>query len=166
MATITLGGNKIQTVGELPSVGERVTGLKLTSTDLEEVTLDHFNEDFIILNIFPSVDTGVCATSVRNFNERAEGLGKVKVLCVSADLPFAHKRFCENEGLKNVVGLSSFRNDFGKTFGVEILDGAMQGLCSRAVLVLDKDRKVIHAQQVPEIADEPDYDSVLAAIEQ
>lgn len=164
MAKITLGGNEIETIGELPAVGERVEGLRLTNTDLEDVTLENFEEAYLLLNIFPSVDTGVCATSIRTFNERVDGLGHVKVLNVSADLPFAHKRFCGNEGLDNVVGLSTFRSDFATSWGVEIVDGAMRGLCSRAVVVLDKNREVVFAQQVPEIAEEPDYDGALAVV--
>ena len=165
MATITLGGNEIHTVGELPSVGATAPEAKLTNGSLEEVTLGDFDANFIILNIFPSVDTGVCAASVRAFNERAAGIDGVVVLSVSADLPFAHKRFCANEGLDNVQGLSTFRSDFAKTWGVEIIDGAMQGLCSRAVVVVDNDGKVVYAQQVPEIAHEPDYEAALAAVQ-
>ena len=146
-------------------MGEAVAELKLTSTNLEDVTFDDFDANFIILNIFPSVDTGVCAASARTFNERVAGIDGVVVLCISADLPFAHKRFCANEGLNNVSGLSTYRSDFAKTWGVEIIDGPMRGLCSRAVVVLDKDRKVVHLEQVPEIAEEPDYDAALAAVQ-
>ena len=164
MATITLGGNEIHTVGELPSAGEAAPELSLTNTDLQDVTLDDYDEDYIILNIFPSVDTEVCAASVRAFNERATDLDGVVVLCISADLPFAHKRHCASEGITGVSGLSTFRSDFATTWGVDIIDGPMQGLCSRAVVVLDADRNVVHAAQVAEIADEPDYDAALALV--
>jgi thiol peroxidase len=162
MATITLGGEEIHTVGDLPAVGASAPEFELTNTDLQGVTLDDVDADFIILNIFPSVDTGVCQASVREFNERAAEMDRVAVLCVSADLPFAYKRFCAAEGIEGVSGLSTFRSDFATTWGVEIADGPMRGLCSRAVVVLDADGKVIHTEQVGEIADEPDYDAALA----
>ncbi len=165
MATITLGGEEIHTVGELPSVGESGPKSKLTNTDLEDVTLGDFGAEFVILNIFPSVDTGVCAASVRAFNERAGGIDGVAVASVSADLPFAHKRFSASEDITHVTGLSTFRSDFAETWGVEITDGPMRGLCSRAVVVLDADGNVVHAEQVAEIGDEPDYDAALAAVE-
>jgi thiol peroxidase len=166
MATITLGGEEIHTVGELPSVGESAPELTLTNVDLQDVTLDDFDAEFVILNIFPSVDTGVCSTSVRTFNERAGDLGGVTVLSVSADLPFAHKRFCANEGITNAAGLSTYRSDLAETWGVEITDGPMRGLCSRAVVVVDADGNVVHAEQVAEIGEEPDYDAALAAVQQ
>lgn len=163
MATITLGGEEIHTVGELPELGE-TRDFKLTNADLQDVTLDDVEADFVVLNIFPSVDTQVCQASVREFNERAAGMEGVEVLCVSADLPFAHKRFCGAEGLEHVSGLSTFRSDFAQTWGVEIADGPMRGLCSRAVVVLDADGEVVHAEQVGEIADEPDYAAALASL--
>lgn len=164
MATITLGGNEIHTVGELPSAGEAARELTLTNTDLQDLTLDDYDGDYIILSIFPSIDTEVCSASVRAFNKRAADLDGVVVLSVSADLPFAHKRFCASEGITNVSGLSTFRSDFATTWGVEIIDGPMQGLCSRVVVVLDRNRKVVHAEQVSEIADEPDYEAALASV--
>ena len=144
MATITLGGNEIHTIGELPSVGETAPEVELTTTDLEDVTLDSYDGQYLILNIFPSIDTDVCAASVRNFNERAADLDGVVVLSVSADLPPAHKRFCANEGITNADGLSTFRSDFPTSWGVKIVDGPLQGLCSRAVVVLDKDYVTFH----------------------
>lgn len=164
MATITLGGEEIHTVGELPAVGEAAPAFELTNTDLQDITRDGVDADFIVLNIFPSVDTGVCQASVREFNERAAGLERVAVLCVSADLPFAHKRFCGAEGIEGVSGMSTFRSDFATTYGVEIADGPMRGLCSRAVVVLDADGKVVYTEQVAEIGEEPDYEAALAHV--
>lgn len=164
MATITLGGEEIQTVGELPAVGEAAPAFTLTNTDLQDVSFEDVDADFIVLNIFPSIDTGVCQASVREFNERAADLDGVEVLCVSADLPFAHKRFCGAEGIEGVSGMSTFRSDFGTAWGVEIADGAFAGLLSRAVVVLDADGKVVHTEQVAEIGDEPDYEAALAHV--
>jgi thiol peroxidase len=164
MATITLGGEEIHTVGDLPAVGESAPEFEVTTTDLQDVTLDDVDADFVVLNIFPSVDTGVCQASVRAFNERAAEMERVAVLCVSADLPFAFKRFCGAEGIEGVSGMSTFRSDFAKAWGVEISDGPMQGLCSRAVVVLDADGNVIHTEQVPEIGEEPDYEAALAHV--
>ena len=164
MATITLGGNEIHTVGELPAVGEAAPEVELTNTDLEDVSLEAYEGKYLILNIFPSVDTDVCAASVRTFNERAADLAGVVVLSVSADLPPAHKRFCANEGITNADGLSTFRSDFPTTWGVKIVDGPLQGLCARAVVVVNGEGQVVHSQQVPEIAEEPDYDAVLATL--
>ncbi|QDG49616.1 thiol peroxidase [Persicimonas caeni] len=164
MATITLGGEEIQTVGELPAVGEAAPAFTLTNTDLQDVSFEDVDADFIVLNIFPSIDTGVCQASVREFNERAADLDGVEVLCVSADLPFAHKRFCGAEGIEGVAGMSTFRSDFGTAWGVEIADGAFAGLLSRAVVVLDADGKVVHTEQVAEIGEEPDYEAALAHV--
>lgn len=164
MATITLGGEEIHTVGDLPAVGESAPEFSLTNTDLQDVTFDDVDADFIVLNIFPSVDTGVCQTSVREFNERAADLDRVAVLCVSADLPFAHKRFCGSEGIEGVSGMSTFRSDFARTWGVEISDGPFRGLCARAVVVLDTNAEVVHAELVGEIGDEPDYEAALAPV--
>lgn len=164
MATITFGGEEIQTVGDLPAVGETAPEFKLTNADLADVSFEDVDADFIVLNIFPSVDTGVCQASVREFNERAAGMDRVAVLSVSADLPFAHKRFCGAEGIEGVSGMSTFRSDFGTTWGVEIADGAFAGLLSRAVVVLDADGKVVHTEQVAEIGDEPDYEAALAKV--
>lgn len=164
MATITLQGNPIDTSGELPAVGSAAPAFTLTKTDLSDVTLQDFAGKTVILNIYPSVDTGVCAASTRKFNELASGKADVAVLCVSADLPFAHSRFCGAEGLDNVVSLSDFRNkDFGNAYGVTITTGVLAGLLSRAIVVI-KDGNVAYTEQVPEIAQEPDYDAALAAV--
>jgi thiol peroxidase len=162
MATITLQGNPIETSGELPAVGSAAPAFTLTKTDLSDVTLQDFAGKTVILNIYPSVDTGVCAASTRKFNELANGKTDVAVLCVSADLPFAHSRFCGAEGLDNVVSLSTFRSpDFGSNYGVTISTGVLAGLMSRAIVVI-KDGMVTYTEQVPEIAQEPDYDAALA----
>ena len=163
MATITLHDTPIETVGELPAVGSNAPAFTLTKTDLSEVSLQDFAGKTVILNIYPSVDTGVCAASTRKFNEIASSNPNVVVLCISADLPFAHGRFCGEEGLENVVSLSNFRNaDFGGNYGVTITTGALAGLLSRAIVVI-KDGKVTYTEQVPEIAQEPNYDAALAA---
>lgn len=163
MATITLQGNPIETVGALPAVGSNAPAFTLTKTDLSEVGLQDFAGKTVILNIYPSVDTGICAASTRKFNEVASSNANVVVLCISADLPFAHSRFCGAEGLENVVSLSTFRNaDFGSNYGVTITTGPLAGLMSRAVVIV-KDGKVTYTEQVPEIAQEPDYDAALAA---
>ncbi|HVK67801.1 MAG TPA: thiol peroxidase [Polyangium sp.] len=162
MATITLKGNPIHTSGELPKQGSVVPDFKLLRGDLARASLATFSGKKI-LNIFPSIDTPVCAISVRKFNELASKSGAT-VLNISEDLPFAQKRFCGAEGLANVETLSAFRSSFGKDYGVEIADGPLAGLTARAVLVLDGDNKVLHAELVPEIAQEPNYDAALAAI--
>jgi thiol peroxidase len=165
MATITLGGNKIHTKGELPKVGDKAPDFKLTAQDLSTKTRDDFKGSRLILNIFPSIDTNVCATSVRKFNEKATGLENTKVLCISRDLPFAQKRFADDEGTDKVINLSDFKTGtFGKDYGVEITSGAFEGLHSRAVLVLDEEGTVIHSQQVPEIGEEPDYLAALKSL--
>ncbi len=164
MATITLKGNPIHTSGDLPAVGSASPDFTLTTAALQDVSLAHYAGKRKVLNIFPSVDTPVCASSVRAFNAKAAGKDNVVVLNVSADLPFAMKRFCAAEGLQGVESLSSFRSEFAKRFGLQITDGPLAGLCSRAVLVLDENNKVIHAEQVPEIAQEPNYDAALAAL--
>ncbi|MEO7523434.1 MAG: thiol peroxidase, partial [Ferruginibacter sp.] len=135
--TITLGGNAIHTSGKLPAVGTAVKAFTLTGVDLSEKTLADYKGKYVIMNIFPSVNTGVCSKSVRKFNEDAAGLNNTAILCISKDLPFAQKEFCGAEGIDKVVMLSDFRNDFGKTYGVEIVDGPMRGLLSRAVVVVD-----------------------------
>lgn len=164
MATITLQGNPFETVGNLPAVGAEAPAFTLVKTDLSEVGLGDFAGKTVILNIYPSVDTGICAASTRRFNEVASSNPDVAVLCISADLPFAHGRFCGAEGLENVVSLSTFRNpEFGTAYGVTIANGPLAGLMSRAVVVL-KDGKVAYTEQVPEIVQEPDYDAALAAI--
>jgi len=163
MAQITLKGNPINTVGELPTIGAPAPSFTLTGTDLGAVTSDQFSDKPVLLNIFPSVDTPVCASSVRTFNERAAASG-VSVLCVSNDLPFAQKRFCGAEGIENVTTASGFRDSFGQDYGVTIVDGPMAGLLGRAVVVIGADGNVVYSELVPEIAQEPDYDAALAAL--
>ena len=165
MATITLRGNPIHTIGELPAVGGAAPDFTLVSTTLQNVSLGDFAGKTLILNIFPSVDTGTCAMSVLQFNARAAGLDGVAVLCISADLPFAHRRFCGAEGIEGVHSLSTLRDaDFGTRYGVTITDGPMAGLLSRAVVVVGTDGKVRYTEQVAETGDEPNYDAALAAI--
>ena len=164
MATTALGGNPVHTVGELPTVGTHTPAIHLTKADLSEVGADELTGKRVVLNIFPSIDTPTCAASVRRFNQEAANLANTVVLCVSADLPFAQKRFCGSEGLSNVVTGSTFRIDFGHRYGVEIEDGKLVGLLARAVVVLDEHGTVVHSQLVAEIAHEPDYDAALAAL--
>ena len=165
MATVTLGGNPIHTSGELPQVGSKLVDFKLIKNDLSVATLADFAGKKLVLNIFPSIDTGTCATSVRTFNAKASALENTKVLCISRDLPFAQKRFCGAEGLENVINLSDFKSgSFGKDYGLEITDGVLAGLHSRVVLVVDENGTVTYTQQVPEIADEPNYDAAIAAL--
>lgn len=165
MASITLGGNPIHTSGELPKVGTKMTDFKLINNDLSTVSLNDFAGKKLVLNIFPSIDTGTCANSVRKFNESAGKLENTAVLCVSRDLPFAQKRFCGAEGLDNVINLSDFQTgDFGKVNGLEIVDGPLAGLHSRALIVVDENGTITHTEQVPEIANEPNYDAALAAL--
>ena len=165
MASITLGGNPIHTSGELPAVGSQLADFKLIKNDLSIASLGDFTGKKLVLNIFPSIDTGTCATSVRKFNESASNLENTTVLCISRDLPFAQKRFCGAEGLENVVNLSDFKSgDFGKTNGLEIVDGPLAGLHSRVIIVADADGKVLHTEQVAEIANEPNYEAALAAL--
>lgn len=158
MAQITLKGNSIHTVGELPEVGGKAPEFILTKTDLSDVQLKDFVGKKVILNIFPSIDTPVCATSVRKFNAEASKMENAVVLCISADLPFAHARFCGAEGLNNVLSLSTFRYPaFGKDYGLEIVDGPMKGLLSRVVIIIDEKGVICYKEQVPEIGQEPDY---------
>lgn len=165
MAKITLKGNAINTCGNLPATGSSAPDFKLTKTDLGDVSLKDFTGKKIVLNIFPSIDTEVCATSVRRFNQDASKHANTVVLCVSLDLPFAHNRFCGAEGLKNVVSVSELRaRGFGEAYGVRIVDGPLAGLLSRAVVVIDEKGKVIYTQQVPEIVEEPDYAKALAVL--
>ncbi len=165
MATVTLGGNPIHTNGELPKTGSKAPDFKLVNTDLSIASLADFAGSKVVLNIFPSIDTGTCATSVRTFNAKASALSNTKVLCISRDLPFAQKRFCGAEGLENVINLSDFNTgSFGKTYGLEITDSVLAGLHSRVVIVLDENGVVKYAEQVPEIADEPNYESAIAAL--
>jgi thioredoxin-dependent peroxiredoxin len=165
MAKITFKGNAINTAGELPVNGAVAPTFKLVKTDLSDVSLSDFKGKKVILNIFPSLDTSVCATSVRKFNAEAEKLPNTVVLCISRDLPFAHTRFCTTEGLKNVISLSEYKDDnFSKAYGVKITDGPLAGLLSRAVVVVDESGKVVYSEQVPEIAQELDYVKALAAL--
>jgi thiol peroxidase len=162
MAQITLRGNPINTVGELPAVGSPAPSFTLIGTDLGEVTSDQFSGKPLLLNIFPSVDTPVCSSSVREFNERAASTGTA-VLCVSNDLPFALKRFCGAEGIDNVTTASAFRGTFGEDFGITVADGPMAGLLGRAVVVVGADGNVVYTELVPEIGQEPNYDAAVAA---
>ncbi len=162
MAQITLRGNPINTVGDLPAVGSAAPAFALTGVDLGPVNNEQFSGKPLVLNIFPSIDTPVCATSVRTFNERAAASGAT-VLCVSNDLPFAQKRFCGSEGIENVSTASSFRDSFGADYGVALADGAIAGLLARAIVVIGADGNVAYTELVPEIAQEPDYDAALAA---
>lgn len=163
MAQITIKGNPINTAGELPAVGTSAPAFTLVGTDLGAVGNDQFSGKAVLLNIFPSVDTPVCATSVRTFNERAAATGAA-VLNVSKDLPFAQKRFCGAEGLENVLTASAFRTSFGEDYGVTLVDGPFEGLLGRAVVVIGADGNVAYTELVPEIAQEPNYDAALAAL--
>lgn len=162
MAQITLHGNPINTVGELPAVGSPAPAFSLTGGDLGAVSSDQLGGKAVVLNIFPSVDTPVCAASVRTFNERATASGAT-VVCVSKDLPFAFSRFCGAEGIDNVTTASAFRSSFGEDYGVTMSDGPMAGLLARAIVVVGADGKVAYTELVPEIAQEPNYDAALAA---
>jgi len=165
MSTVNLDGNPIELSGKFPQIGDTVPPFTLTNSGLEDVKLDNWAGKRKILNIIPSIDTGVCAASTRKFNEKAGALDNTVVLVVSADLPFAAARFCGAEGLDNVITLSSFRNySFQQDYGVSIQTGPLAGLCARAVVVLDEDNKVIHSQLVNEIKDEPDYDAALKVL--
>ncbi len=164
MAQVTFKGSPIHTNGELPGVGAKAPDFKLTTGDLRDVSLAEWRGKRKIVNIVPSLDTSVCATSTRKFNERGGKLPNTVVLVVSADLPFAAKRFCTVEGLQNVVPLSMMRDkEFARDYGVLIQDGGLAGLCARAVVVTDENDKVVYRQLVPEIGQEPDYDSALVA---
>ena len=165
MAQITFKGNPIHTSGELPKIGATALDFRLTRTDLADISLADFRGKRIIMNIFPSLDTPVCATSVRKFNEEAGKLENAVVLCISRDLPFAHKRFCTAEGLANVVSASEYKDfSFSDRYGLRIVDGPLEGLFSRAIVVLDAAGKVLYTEQVPEIAQEPDYAAALKAL--
>ncbi|WP_426102521.1 MULTISPECIES: thiol peroxidase [unclassified Pseudomonas] len=165
MAQVTLRGNPVQVEGELPQTGSKAPDFTLTAGDLSEVTLATFAGKRKVLNIFPSVDTPTCATSVRTFNAQANNVSNTVVLCISSDLPFAQKRFCGTEGLDNVQNLSDFRNaDFAVDYGVSIADGPLRALTARAVVVLDENDNVLHSELVPEIGQEPNYDAALAVL--
>ena len=165
MALITLGGNPINTSGALPKVGSNAPQFQLVKSDLSTTTLADFAGSKLVLNIFPSIDTGTCATSVRTFNAKAAEANNTKVLCISRDLPFAQKRFCGAEGIENVINLSDFNTgSFGKDYGLEMVDGALVGLHSRVVIVIDENGKITYTEQVQEIANEQNYDKALASL--
>ena len=165
MAKITLKGNPIKTVGKLPKVGKKAPGFKLVKNDLSVASLKDYKGSKVILNIFPSLDTGTCATSVRKFNEAAAKLENTKVLCISRDLPFAQTRFCGAEGIENVETLSDFaEGKFGKKYNLTIKTGPLANLHSRAVVVVNEEGVVTYTEQVPEIVDEPNYEAALAAL--
>lgn len=162
MANITFKGQPVRTCGELPERGSRAPDFVLTDTDMEDLRLSDLYGTKLILNIFPSIETPVCAESVRRFNAVADQLDNTKILCISRDLPFAHKRFNMAEGLDNVISASELRKlEFGEKYGVRICDGPLAGLLSRAVMVIDENTRVIYTQQVPEIGEEPDYEPAL-----
>lgn len=164
MATITFQGNALHTSGDLPAVGSKAPDFTLVNSELADVTLATYSGKKKVLNIVPSLDTPVCAASTRKFNEKASSLNNTVVLVVSADLPFAQGRFCESEGLKDVVSLSTFRNSFADDYGVNIIDSALAGLTARAVVVIDENDQVTYVQLVSEVTEEPDYDSALAVL--
>jgi thioredoxin-dependent peroxiredoxin len=165
MAQTFLGPNAVNTIGDLPKVGSAAPDFTLVNSDLKPAHYKDYSGKSIVLNIFPSVDTGVCATSVREFNKRAASLNDTVVLCVSKDLPFALKRFCGAEGIDKVVTLTDFRNEgFARNYGVELIDGGFKGLCARAIVVIDKQGKVKHTELVPQIGQEPNYEAALKAI--
>jgi thiol peroxidase len=165
MAKITLKGNPIKTIGQLPKIGKKAPKFTLVKADLSKCKLKDFKGSKLILNIFPSLDTGTCAASVRRFNKEASELENTKVLCISRDLPFAQSRFCGAEGLDNVVTLSDFiKGKFGKSYGVTIENGPLRGLLSRSVVVIDEKGIVTYTEQVPEIVDEPNYEKALKAL--
>ncbi len=165
MAQVTLRGNPFSTSGELPAVGSSAPGFSLVGSDLSEISADSLSGKKVVLNIFPSIDTPTCATSVRTFNERAAGRDDTVVLCVSEDLPFAAGRFCGAEGIENVKTGSAFRGSFSDDYGVRLQDGPLAGLAARSVVVIDADGSVVYTELVGEIADEPDYDAAIAALD-
>jgi len=164
MATITFQGKPINTLGELPAIGSQAPDFKLTNRKMQDVGLAEFAGKRKVMNIVPSLDTPTCATSTRKFNEKAAHLDNTVVLAISADLPFAQARFCEIEGIKHVIALSTFRSDFARAYGVELLDSILAGLTARAIVIVDENDQVIYTQLVSEIADEPDYTSALAVL--
>lgn len=165
MASVTLNGNPVNTLSSLPEVGTKAPNFKLAKTDLSDASLDDYAGSKLILNIFHSIDTGVCAQSVRQFNIEASELENTKVLCISKDLPFAQNRFCGAEGIENVEMLSDFRDgQFGKDYGVEFIDGPVKGLLARSIVVLDENGIVLHTEQVQEVVEEPNYKASLYAL--
>ncbi|MBL7016965.1 MAG: thiol peroxidase [Kiritimatiellales bacterium] len=165
MTQVTFKGSPVQTVGELPGIGSDAPDFTLAKQDLSETVLPDYSGQKLVLNIFPSIDTPVCALSVMAFNEKAAGIDNTTVLCVSVDLPFAQARFCGAEGIENVETASAFRSNFGEHYGVTIAEGPLAGLLARAVVVIDEAGQVIYTELVPEIAQEPDYAAALAAIQ-
>lgn len=164
MSTITFKGSNVQTAGSLPENGSQAKDFTLVGTDLSDKSLSDFKGKKVILNIFPSINTGVCATSVRKFNEAAANLDNTVVLCISKDLPFAQSEYCAAKGIENVEMLSDFRTDFGNEYGVLMTDGPLKGLLSRAVVVINPEGKVVYQEQVPEIGQEPNYEAALQAL--
>ena len=165
MANVTLGGTPVETIGNLPAVGSKAPDFKLTDTDLSDQSYSDFEGSRLVLNIFPSVDTGTCAQSIRTFNEKASQLDNTKVLCISKDLPFAMARFCGAEGIENVVSLSDYKTGkFGKDYGLTFTTGAFETLLSRCIVVIDTDGTVLHTEQVSEIADEPNYEAAIKSL--
>ncbi len=165
MATVTLKGNAIETSGNLPPIGTKAPEFKLTATDLSTKSLGDFAGHKVVLNIFPSIDTGTCAASVRQFNQEASELDNTKVLCISHDLPFAHARFCGAEGLNDVISLSDYKDgSFGKSYGVNFINGPLVALLSRSVVVIDEDGVIKYTEQVGETAEEPNYKAALEAL--
>lgn len=165
MAQITLGGNPAETIGNIPANGTQAPEFELTTVELGSQKLSDFQGSKLVLNIFPSVNTGVCAASVRAFNQKAASMDNTKVLCISRDLPFAQQQFCAAEGLEDVIMLSDFKtHQFGKDYGLEMSTSAFQGLLSRVVMVLDENGTVVYGEQVPEIGQEPDYEAALNAL--
>lgn len=165
MSAITFKGSKVNTIGELPSVGSKALDFILVKNDLSEISLSDFKGKNIVLNIFPSLDTGVCAASVRKFNKEAAGMANTVILAVSADLPFASARFCTTEGIDNVIPASVFRNpEFAKNYGVLMTDGPLKGLLARAVVVINPEGNVSYTELVPEIAQEPNYQAAISSI--
>lgn len=163
-SAITFKGNTIHTVGSLPAVNTQAEDFTLVANDLSEKSLSDFKGKNVILNIFPSLDTGTCAASVRAFNQKAASLGNTVILGISKDLPFASGRFCSAEGIDNVITLSDFRSDFGHQYGVELAEGPLKGLLSRAVIVINPEGKIVYEEQVAELTEEPNYDAALASL--
>lgn len=166
MAKITLGGAETNTIGNLPEVGSQAPDFLLVSKDMKELTLASYHGQKVILNIYPSIDTGVCAMSTVKFNQEASKLENTRIVCVSRDLPFALSRYCQAEGIENLDNLTNFRDngDFGSNYGVEIVDGAFKGLNARAIVVIDEEGKVSYTELVPEVGQEPNYEKALAAL--
>lgn len=165
MANVTLGATPVETIGNLPAVGSKAPDFKLTDIDLSDQSYSDFEGSRLVLNVFPSVDTGTCAQSIRTFNEKASQLDNTKVLCISKDLPFAMARFCGAEGIENVVSLSDYKTGkFGKDYGLTFTTGAFETLLSRCIVVIDKDGTVLHTEQVSEIADEPNYEAAIKSL--